>query len=274
MRPDLVVSALTDTVTTTLNRWPSEGKTETQSINEQLGYTGTNKAFVADVPPKFLTGNPAEVGASPRGYLLIVSLNHRYVPDASGAVAADYSALRRNVTDHVASCLYYFHQPSNQIYSFFTKFEHVLAGFNAGIEQDFNIYTALRKQTLFIDHLPYFSVKSGDFPGALQQRAAVDNRRFIENLIRAMPPKAILLNGKAASRALDRNSGVPFGGVHRYSIEQSKAQSQVGSFRYRLGVLEVPGGLSIRVVGCNFVASIYGPNTSEQKRELGTILAN
>jgi hypothetical protein len=271
MPGDSVITALQDTVSATLQRWPDEGESEVHSVNEQLGYVGTDYQFTADVPPKFITGNPEDVAGN--RYLLVMSLNHRYVPAARGPGAEDYCALRGSVESHLRTCLDYFRQPPPLIYGFFTNLEQVLRGFDASGNAEFDLYQVLRKQTLFIDHLPYFSIRSGDYPGILKQRAATDNRKFIETLLKELPPRAVLLSGKATGRAFDPHPDAPFGGVKNYSEHQSKDRSRVGPFRYKVGSLEVAAGTTVRVVACNFVGSIYGPNTNDQKYELGTVLA-
>ncbi len=273
MNPDVVVAALRDLVAETLKRWAEEGEAEVQSINRQLGYAGSDKQFVADVPPKFITGNPSYAAASKNGYILVVSLNHRYVRNAVGHVAEDYAALRSNAEDHLAACLDYFRQPRRRIYGFFTGFRHVLAGFNAAGDSGLDLHQALCQQTLFVDHLPYFSIKSGDYPGTLTQRAAMDNRRFIETLIAEVPPRSVLLSGKAAKRAFDPDPGAPFGGVSDYRDHRSKAQTADGPFTYKAGTFKLPRGGSIRVVGCNFLGRRSGPNSKAQQFELGTLLA-
>lgn len=53
MRPDVLETALTDTVNATLKGWPEEGEAEVRAINQQLKYIGTDYEFVSDDPPNF-----------------------------------------------------------------------------------------------------------------------------------------------------------------------------------------------------------------------------
>lgn len=241
---------------------------EVASLNVAARWAGAY-AQQATIRPKFFGGNPDELQ---RAYILMVSLNHRY-DKATLTTREEYRRLNGAIDKHMQACVEYFHADRGFFHApFFRPRAKVLRGYVgpnglASGETSADDRTLLQRLSLYVEAFPTWSTNCraprGDVAGPL-----VDlNRRTFDAVLACAPPAAILLAGKQNAEAMRR--WVKPSNWVTWNMRPS------GRFPCLVGLANFPRATgSIRVVRCNFLARVHGPNSDEELTHLGEFIAN
>ena len=225
--------------------------------NAMLGLDG-DLAFRPEVRPKFFTGNPDAL--LPGGYLLALSLNHKYAPGPG--ISGELDALNAGPAEHYVSCVNYFKR--YRPYRFYTNFAPVLRGMGLKAPE-------LGKHVFFMDALPFFSARSRPLTPADLRRMGGGlvelNREAIRAVVTEAPPAALFVNGRTAYSALEAWSDGPV----KWRSHVLAGRTSVGPCTVEVAQVSL-FGVTARAVRSNFLRSVYGPNSNEQCLELGELL--
>lgn len=227
-----------------------------------LGLAGEYR-FTRTIPPKFFTGDPEALRDG--RYLLVLSLNHKFVrPPWPPLVASEIAALRGSPEQRFAVCSGYLHQRT--IYSFFANFKPVVDGM--GFDPN-NLFD----HVFFLDVLPFFSVRSAAHSERELSRLSGTlfelNRAAIEAVVTSVRPAAIHLNGRTAFSAL----GLWGQGSPSWSRRYLDHPTRAGACWLEHATVELCGQ-KLPAFRSNFLRTVYGPNSTEQRFELGQCIAN
>lgn len=232
---------------------------ELSDHERELGLHG-DQSFSRKIRPKFFTGEPEAL--EPGSYILALSLNHKATTDSRAI--AEVEALNSGPEQHFASCSNYFRGAS--IYPFYRNFEPVLRGMGVDAAR-------LGADVFFMDALPFFSRRSrshgADELRRLRGRFIDLNREAVKSVLTSVPPSAILINGKTAFAitSLWSDGAIDW---KRHFLEN---ETRAGACWVDLADAEL-FGVRVKLVRTNFLRSIYGPNSVEQRHELGQIIAH
>ncbi len=223
---------------------------EINSINNKLSLKGAN-AFCDKVINNYFAVNIDAL--SEQNYVLIFSLNNKYYIGHEKR----HSRLE-NRTHYETDLVKIFEE--DKIYKFFTRFKSVLQSFSGDDYSDAK--KLINNHAFFIEHLPYWSTntpridnKDIDWDNWLGAKLS---KELFHSIIEYMPPKAIILNGKNTHNVLD--SDPIFNGIDFEKDNIHGKEIYVSTYN------------NMKIVKCNFVGTVYGPNSNVEKESLGKLL--
>lgn len=246
---------LRELVETAFRVTAEEYAAEVSRHNASLGLAG-DFSFVTDVRPKFWTGDPVSI--RPGAYVLVISLNHKFT--RAPTVDAEVSDLNESSEAHYRACAEHFTR--HRVYSFYRNFAPVLNEMGLG----------LASHAFFMDALPFFSRRSRRLSApeirGCEGRLVELNREAVRCVVTSAPPALVYVNGTTAQSALESWGAADVDWrAHYLASATSAGQCRVDLARLHLF------GVPIRAVRSNFLRSVYGPNSRDQLRELGALMA-
>lgn len=256
------------------NAQPDAYARDLARLNALAGWSG-DYAAVREVeragrrylaPPKFFGGSAAALSED---FVLAVSLNHA-TPETDGYVAelADFQVQ--------GSCLIAHRDYFRQAYAyrrFFASRAKVLTGYTEArrleVPQDWRLVN--ERFSLYLERYPTLSRKC---TGAAACHEELEAESFVMALnalahdvvLRLLRPRAVLLAGRATWALVP--AAAPADSSERIRPDQRRACPATVD---RLAL--APGAAPSTVVRCNFLRTVHGPNSDDELRRLGSLLA-
>jgi hypothetical protein len=177
------------------------------------------------------------------------------------------------IDEHMQACVEYFHADRGFFHApFFRPRAKVLRGYVgpnglASGEASDDDRILLQRWSLYVEAFPTWSTNCRAPRGGVAGPLMDLNGRTFDAVLAHAPPAAILLAGKqnaeAMSRWVDPSSWVT------WNMRPNRR------FPCMVGLAELPPELgSIRLVRCNFLARVHGPNSDDELTHLGEFIAN
>ncbi len=247
----------------------SDYPSELDALNKHFGWTGAHSQLASWTDrrthwthvlcPKFFGGDIANVDPD---YVLAISLNHAVLDSPAFAAETVHQQTLRGALDSFTK---YFKQPYAYP-RFFRARAKVLRAYAAALGKACSASATWQdvnsRWAVYIERLPTRSKKCALIPTRLPSSFLIELNDLAHEIIFTLaPPRAILLAGRSTWSLIS----VPDWTAHHVRAKPSPA-CPVGAGHHT-------GVRNSRVVRCNFLRTINGPNSDAELDKLGALLA-
>lgn len=242
-----------------------------QGIHAQRATWRSSHGAEVLMPPKFFAGDPLALHDH---FIASISLNHAVLSPNSASFAEELQEQQNTLDAFAAHRLYFskgyayskFFRPRGEVLRAYATAVGILS---VGAPADWRELN--RTLSIYIEAYPTRSPKFV-LPPLAPSRAVVETSVFVcainavvhDIVIRLLRPRRVLLAGRASWQLWPDSSTSDLGVDVSHLVRPGGACAVFRNFA--LGSIR---GESTTVVRCNFLRTVYGPNSSDELRALG-----